>query len=299
MLHRAIPQWAIRPSDCKTTFIGWGAYMSYLAIYCLLYTGVVESAPIELAASFLWVLREWGIWLVLTPLVCTGLRALHTSTRNYTQLARLYVLLSMAVLGVALSYRVTLDVYGGAGLAASVIYFFPKYATAFILVVLAWHLTETKRAESEGAPALSATDAAPSPSQPDTFISANPVSGASIPGASISGTLLVSTGQHETLIRIEEIDVLSAAGNYVDIHCKNNVYLLRSSLKQLEETLPAQQFVRVHRSHLVNLDALLYITRTAAGNGSVALRGGQQVPISKKYRTALKQTASAVPEIPA
>src|SRR5690606_24471297 len=146
MLHRAIPQLPIRRSDCKTAVIGWGTYMSYLAIYCLLYTGVVESAPIELAASFLWVLREWGIWLVLTPLVCTGLRALHTSTRNYTQLARLYVLLSMAVLGVALSYRVTLDVYGGAGLAASVIYFFPKYATAFILVVLAWHLTEIGRA---------------------------------------------------------------------------------------------------------------------------------------------------------
>jgi two-component system LytT family response regulator len=290
MLHRAIPQWAIRPSDCKTTFIGWGAYMSYLAIYCLLYTGVVESAPIELAASFLWVLREWGIWLMLTPLVCTGLRALHTSTRNYTELARLYLLLSVAALGVALSYRVAIDVYGGAGLAASVIYFFPKYATALILIVLAWHLTEIKRSPA-GSEAVSGTN------QPSTTNAMANTSVADI--TPMPSTLLVSTGQHETLIRIEEIDVLSAAGNYVDIHCKNNVYLLRSSLKQLEETLPAQQFVRVHRSHLVNLDALLHITRTAAGNGSVVLRGGQQVPISKKYRTLLKQTACALPEISA
>src|SRR5690606_10359907 len=116
MLQAAIPGLAIDRTDYKASFIGWGAYMSYMAIYCLLYTGVVESAPIELAESFIWVLREWGIWLVLTPLIFTVLRALHTSTstRHLSEMGRRYTLLGVAALAIALIYRVGIDVYGGA-----------------------------------------------------------------------------------------------------------------------------------------------------------------------------------------
>src|SRR5690606_38994407 len=214
--------------------------------YCLLYTGVVESAPIELAESFIWVVREWGIWLVLTPLVFTALRALHTSTsvRKLSEIGRLYTLFGISVIATGLIYRVGIDVYGGADPAASAVYFFPKHATALALIVLAWHLArKTERADSHQTLTEEATR----------------VSTGSL---SVTDTLLVSTGQHESVIRIDEIDVISAAGNYVDIRCKNNVYLLRSSLKQLEDTLPAHQFVRVHRSHLVNLGSLLHITKT-------------------------------------
>lgn len=257
--------------------------MSYLAIYCLLYTGVVESAPIELTESFMWVLREWGIWLVLTPLVFTALRALHAPTptriRSFSATAQLYTLLGISVLAIALTYRVGIDVYGGADLAASAVYFFPKHATALVLIVLAWHLAH----KMERTP-IDSIAAQGSQALPDSL--------------TVSETLLVSKGQHESLIRVDEIDVISAAGNYVDIRCKDNVYLLRSSLKQMEDTLPAHQFVRVHRSHLVNVGSLLHITKTAAGNGSVVVHGGHVVPISKKYRSALKKSFCAGHAVP-
>src|SRR5690606_11981664 len=83
---------------------------------------------------------------------------------------------------------------------------------------------------------------------------------------------------------------VSAAGNYVDIRCGDAVYLLRSSLRQMEDALPRGRFVRVHRSHLVNTGSLLHMTRTAAGNGSVVVRGGHVVPMSKKYRSLLKSS---------
>src|SRR5690606_25329265 len=280
MLQTAIPGLSIDRTDCKASFIGWGAYMSYLAIYCLLYTGVVESAPIELAESFIWVVREWGIWLVLTPLVFTALRALHTSTsvRKLSEIGRLYTSLGISVLAIALIYRVGIDFYGGADPAAGAVYFFPKPATALALIVLAWHLarkTERTHTDINTAETAQATPDFRSESK-------------NLP---VSETLLVSKGQHESLIRIDEIDVISAAGNYVDIRCNDTVYLLRSSLKQLEDSLPAHTFVRVHRSHLVNLGSLSHITKTAAGNGSVVMRGGHLVPISKKYRAALKKTS--------
>ncbi len=276
MLQTVIPALSIERADCKAAVIGWGVFMSYLVIYCLLYIGVVKSTPVHLAESFVWVLREWGIWLLLTPLICTGLRAAHASAvdHHYWKMLRSYTLLGGATLGVALTCRVALDVNDGASLGASVVYFFPKYGTALVLIVLAWHLVQKVRQ-------VQTVEQTP-PCSADPRESAD--------------RLLVSTGQHETLIRIEDIDVISAAGNYVDIHCKNHVYLLRSPLKQLEDTLPAHQFVRVHRSHLVNLDSMRHITRTAAGNGSVILRDNLCVPISKKYWAALKQ-ARRVPEV--
>lgn len=270
MLQTAIHGFSLEWADFKASFIGWGAYMSYLAIYCLFYTGVVDSAPIELAESFIWVLREWGIWLVLTPLVCAALRALHSSTSkcNRSELGRCYTLLGMSALTTALIYRVSIDVYGGADLAESAVYFFPKHAKALVLIVLAWHLA--RKNEHAGT---------------DTHSSQTP--------RTVSETLLVFKGRHESLIRVDQIDVISAAGNYVDIRCKDNVYLLRSSLKQLEDTLPEHLFVRVHRSHLVNVDSLLHITKTAAGSGSAVVHGGHVVPISRKYRSALKKVSSS------
>lgn len=259
-------------TDYKASLIGWGAYMGYLAIYCLLYTGIVESAPIDLVESFVWVLREWGIWLVLTPAIVAVLRKLHAGTlqRSLGFYARVYPCLAVAALATALVYRVGIDVYGGADLAASGVYFFPKYAAALALVVLAWHLL--RKAEQ----AVANTPAAPVHHQ----------------AQGVMETLLVCKGQHERLIRVDQIDVISAAGNYVDIRCEEDVYLLRSSLKQLEDSLPTHTFVRVHRSHLVNVNSLVHITKTAAGNGSVVVRGGHVVPISKKYRSVLKASCT-------
>jgi DNA-binding LytR/AlgR family response regulator len=271
MLQTTLQGISIERADYKASSIGWGSYMTYLTAYCVLFNGVVESAPIDILESVGWVVREWGIWLVLTPLVCAALREIHShaSIINVRKTGQLYALAGVATLAVALIYRVGIDVYGGADLAVSLVYFFPKHSTALVLVVLAWHLV--RKVEQK--------DSNTRPTQnPET----------------VSETLLVSKGQREHLIRVDQIDVISAGGNYVDIRCGDDVYLLRSSLKQLEKLLLTHNFIRVHRSHLVNVCSLLHMTKTVAGNGSAVLRGGYVVPMSKKYRAALKKTSCSV-----
>lgn len=263
-----LPAW----SDCRASFIGWGAYMGVLVVYCVLYTAIVEAAPVDLADSAVWPVREWGIWLALTPLVCAGLRALHEAAAARRRVAWRYGALCAAALGAALACRVGLDVLEGASPAASLVYFLPRHATALALVVLAWRLIERREGGEDAAVGT-------------------PVDHGSPPLA-LSATLLVSQGRQERLVRVGEIDVVSAAGNYVDIRCGDAVYLLRSSLRQMEDALPRGRFVRVHRSHLVNTGSLLHMTRTAAGNGSVVVRGGHVVPMSKKYRSLLKSSCS-------
>lgn len=273
MLQTTLQGISIERADLKVSIVGWGSYMTYLTVYCLLYTVVVQSAPFDLVKSIVWVLREWGLWLVLTPLIFAALRAINIRASTAGEVGRLYVLAAAAVLVAALSYRVGIDVYGGADLAASLVYFFPKHATALVLVGLAWHLA--RKLEQKGSNVIQSPGEETSP---DVF----------------PETLLVSKGPHEQLIRVDQIDVISAGGNYVDIRCRDEVYLLRASLKHLELSLPAHQFIRVHRSHLVNVGSLVQITKTAAGNGSAVLRGGYIVPMSKKYRAALKKTSCPV-----
>jgi two-component system LytT family response regulator len=280
------PRW-LNLRDVTSALIGWGAYMSYLAVYCLLYTGIVESATIELIAAFVWIVKEWAIWLVLTPLMCAGLRALQGNRKTCRAAMLQYGMLIGGALVTALSYRVTLDVLNGANIAASIINFFPKYAIASVLVVLVWQMLQIRMTENS----YSRSSPVTLPVTLDSdFVNPSP---------DFNRTLLVSTGQHESLITVSEIDLVSASGNYVDIHSKGQVYILRTSLRLLEETLPADHFIRIHRSHLVKRTAIDRIVRTTSGNGVVILHNGLEAPISKKYWALLKQLGSVVRDMPA
>ena len=270
-----MPAW----NDCRRSFIGWGAYMGLIAVYCVLHTAIVESAPVDLADSAAWPLREWGMWLLLTPLLWAGFRRAQAKAGVSRSAAWRHGALCAAALCLALACRVGLDVLEGARAASSLVHFLPRHATALALVVLAWQLAGRREDRELVRTAIS------SEPEPD-------------PAPAMSATLLVSQGRRERLVQLYEIDVVSAAGNYVDIRCGDEVYLLRSTLTQLERTLPPGQFVRVHRSHLVNLSSLQHMTRTPAGNGSVVVRGGHVVPMSKKYRSVLKASC-AIPAIDA
>lgn len=247
--------------ELRLSFIGWGGYMGFLIVYCLAHQAYVALAPVDLADSLLWTLREWGIWLGLTPVIST---ALHHRRRLAPNPLAFYSVLIAAVLTLSLSYRVGLDVaFADGELAGSLVYFFPKYALALAIVIAGWHFLQR--------------------SQPRRQLPLSPP----------TETLLVSRGQTETLIRLDEILAVSAAGNYVDIHTARGTYLLRSTMKQLAERLPKEAFVRTHRSHMVRLQEIEAIERLPAGNGRVRLRSGLSVALSKGYRQALKQGADS------
>jgi DNA-binding LytR/AlgR family response regulator len=91
------------------------------------------------------------------------------------------------------------------------------------------------------------------------------------------------------LIQISRIECVSAAGNYVEIVERGQRYLLRATLKQVEDLLPATEFIRIHRCHLVRRDEIERIKSQPSGNGTVHLRGGQALPMSKKHKQALQR----------
>ncbi|MEM6289895.1 MAG: LytTR family DNA-binding domain-containing protein [Myxococcota bacterium] len=65
-------------------------------------------------------------------------------------------------------------------------------------------------------------------------------------------------------------------------------YVLDESLAELERRLAAWDFLRVHRSELINLDAVVSV-RFGAGESSVTLRDGAQAPVSRRMLAELKK----------
>jgi hypothetical protein len=97
----------------------------------------------------------------------------------------------------------------------------------------------------------------------------------------------------EFLIAANEVESAQAAGNYVNLHLRGRDYPLRSTMSAVEQMLDPARFVRVHRSWIVNLDAIAEIEPLDTGDARVRLRDGRVLPCSRTYRDALRPRAVA------
>lgn len=91
----------------------------------------------------------------------------------------------------------------------------------------------------------------------------------------------------EFLIAARDIEWLEAAENYVNLHVRGHVYPLRSTMSVIQERLDPQRFMRVHRSHIVNVDFLDRIEPLETGDARLVLKDGSRVPCSRRYRGTL------------
>jgi hypothetical protein len=99
---------------------------------------------------------------------------------------------------------------------------------------------------------------------------------------------LVRKLRKEFLILATDIESLQAQGNYVGLRVHGHDYLLRSTLNDFLERLDPARFVRVHRSHAVNLDRVAEIEPTDGGDARLKMKDGSTVPCSRRYRDVLR-----------
>lgn len=93
---------------------------------------------------------------------------------------------------------------------------------------------------------------------------------------------------NEFLVSARDIEWLEAAENYVNLHVRGRAYPLRSTMAAIQDRLDPQQFVRVHRSYIVNLGFLEQIEPLETGDARLVLKGGARIPCSRRYRAALR-----------
>lgn len=88
-------------------------------------------------------------------------------------------------------------------------------------------------------------------------------------------------------LRVEDIDWLEAAGNYVRVHVGRESHFIRETLQSVEGRLDPTQFLRVHRSTVVNCDRIKELQPLFHGDYVVRLRDGTELTLSRNYREKL------------
>jgi two-component system LytT family response regulator len=104
---------------------------------------------------------------------------------------------------------------------------------------------------------------------------------------SYSSRFLVKDGEREILVSVEKIDWIEAADYYSCLHVSGRRYMLRESIADLSNKLDPKQFVRIHRSSIVNLDQIREIYRDGQMEGAVVLTDGQTLRMSRAGRQKL------------
>jgi len=86
------------------------------------------------------------------------------------------------------------------------------------------------------------------------------------------------------------VDVLrvESQGDYAALHTAKRVHLMDMRITELEACLPVPPFLRVHRSHIVNLDHVERIDLGEAARMSVLMKDGGRVPVSRSRAGAIR-----------
>lgn len=89
------------------------------------------------------------------------------------------------------------------------------------------------------------------------------------------------------VLRIDDIDWIETAGNYVRIHVGRESFLHRQTMMSLEAAIDPSRFVRIHRSTLVNVDRIKKLQPAFRREFVVTLGDGTQLTLSAPYRDRL------------
>jgi len=88
-------------------------------------------------------------------------------------------------------------------------------------------------------------------------------------------------------LKPNEIDWAESAGNYVCLHVGAATHILRETITSLESRLGARQFMRVHRSTLVNVDRIKTLRPSLYGDYAILLRDGTKLTLSRGFRESV------------
>jgi DNA-binding LytR/AlgR family response regulator len=227
----------------------------------------IEDPEIALWQPALWEFSSYIAILMLVPLIYSGYGRFHWRPLGLPRfvalqavcclvfsLAHIALMVAMRVAGYALAGEVYDFVHGRLWLV--LIYEVRKDAITFIVVMAIVWVDERLRAQK---------------------VTASPE------------RLEVKTDGRTLYLEPEDIIFVEAAGNYVELHQtgKAQPLLLRGTLNEFEMRLKANDFVRVHRSRLINRRHIASHTGTSSGDLRITLADGRELAGSRRYRDNL------------
>jgi two-component system LytT family response regulator len=107
--------------------------------------------------------------------------------------------------------------------------------------------------------------------------------------------IMLKNGGKISFVRSDEIDWVEAQGDYVCLHVHDRKHLIREKISALDEQLPRAQFVRIHRSTIVNINRIKELQPLYHGDYAVLLQDGTRLTLSRSFRERAFQELSMTP----
>jgi len=100
----------------------------------------------------------------------------------------------------------------------------------------------------------------------------------------------IKSGHKIHIILVPDIIYLQAEGDYVLVYTEKGKFLKEQTMKYFEENLPFNQFVRVHRSYIVNIGAISRIEQYEKQTQLLILKNGDKIKVSLAGYKLLKKS---------
>jgi len=93
--------------------------------------------------------------------------------------------------------------------------------------------------------------------------------------------VLIRDGSNVHVIPVSKLDYVEAQDDYVCFRSEGKRYLKQQTLGDVETALDPSQFVRIHRSYILNIDRLARLELYAKDSHAAILRDGTRLPVSR------------------
>jgi two-component system LytT family response regulator len=109
------------------------------------------------------------------------------------------------------------------------------------------------------------------------------------PKLGYTSVLPFKVGFDRHLLRLCDVRWIESQSDYVRVHATKQSVLIRGTMNHLQERLPADKFVRIHRSAIVNIDYVKRLRSVWSGDWALELDDGTRLRASRNYREQLEK----------
>ena len=99
----------------------------------------------------------------------------------------------------------------------------------------------------------------------------------------------VRSGERTVFVPVDEVDWIEAFQNYIRLHAGPATHLLHVPMNTIETVLDSRFFLRIHRSHIVNVRRIAQLWSIAHGQFVIELRTGQRLQSGRTYSERIRR----------
>tara|TARA_R110002050_G_scaffold18755_7_gene54467 strand:- start:30027 stop:30758 length:732 start_codon:yes stop_codon:yes gene_type:complete len=107
-----------------------------------------------------------------------------------------------------------------------------------------------------------------------------------------SSQIFIKDGEKCWLVRIGDILLFEIVGNYSRVYFQDQKPMLYKSLNQVEEKLPEQNFFRVNRQQIINMNHIQNVVPWFNGKLKLTMNNGEEVEVSRRQSYIFKDRMS-------